>query len=118
MLPVSLDCLFLIFHSVFFNVYVLHTVVMVRRHGHNEMYFNLYHRFFFPILLINKITIAIDCYLHICFLMLPFTGWGLMTVVGGDVLIISWELVDIVLRSVSSCIVFVLVVAVKESLKF
>ena len=47
--------------------------------------------------------------------MLPFTGF--LSVVGADVLIIDWELVDIVIRWVGSCIVFDLVVAVKKSLK-
>ena len=47
--------------------------------------------------------------------MLPFTGF--MSVVNGNVLIIDWEVVGIVLRLVGSCVVFDLV-AVKESLEF
>ena len=40
-----------------------------------------------------------------------------MSVVNGDVLIIAWEVVGIVLRLVGSCVVIDLV-AVKESLEF
>jgi hypothetical protein len=37
MLPVSLDCLFLIFPSVFSNVYILHTVVTFIINADNEV---------------------------------------------------------------------------------